>query len=92
MPVKEAENENEAENGIKNEPIRKAGKEETTEAPSSQPVEYYLKHRINEKLICNNRSGRSKISFHRIPESLCKDEKGIKNNIEPIAPTMTVNS
>ncbi|GJZ92737.1 MAK10-like protein [Tanacetum coccineum] len=38
------------------------------------------------------RSGRSKISFHRIPESLCKDEKGIKNNIEPIAPTMTVNS
>ncbi|GKF72771.1 hypothetical protein Tco_0208885, partial [Tanacetum coccineum] len=45
MPV------NEAENGIKNEPIRKAEKEETTEAPNSQPVEYYLKHRINEKLI-----------------------------------------
>ncbi|GJX12509.1 hypothetical protein Tco_0204267, partial [Tanacetum coccineum] len=33
----------------------------------------------------------SKISFHRIPESLCKDDKGIKNDIEPIAPTMTVN-
>ncbi|GKD71569.1 hypothetical protein Tco_1325659 [Tanacetum coccineum] len=33
----------------------------------------------------------SKISFNRIPESLCKDEKGIKNDIEPIAPTMTVN-
>ncbi|GKC07854.1 MAK10-like protein [Tanacetum coccineum] len=227
MPVKEAEKENEAENEIKNEPIRKAGKEETTEAPSSQPVEYYLKHRINEKIIeglvdnhrfndslsgaritrkedirgnfeipCNIgglkhmnalvdqgsdvnvmplstymkltderpaetdirlslashsyiyplgiaedvlvevaehvypvdfmildikedekrpfilgtpflttakavikfdkgtitlRSGKSKISFHRIPESLCKDEKGIKNDIEPIAPTMTVN-
>ncbi|GJS65216.1 hypothetical protein Tco_0679780 [Tanacetum coccineum] len=42
---------NEAKYGIKNEPIRKAGKEDTTEAPSSQPVEYYLKHRINEKLI-----------------------------------------
>nr|GEU88416.1 retrovirus-related Pol polyprotein from transposon TNT 1-94 [Tanacetum cinerariifolium] len=47
MLVKEAEKEDEAEN----KPNRKAGKEETTEAPSSQPVEYYLKHRINEKLI-----------------------------------------
>ncbi|GKD57699.1 zinc finger, CCHC-type containing protein [Tanacetum coccineum] len=37
------------------------------------------------------RSGKSKISFHRIPESLCKAGKGIKNDIEPIAPTMTVN-
>nr|GEY80098.1 hypothetical protein [Tanacetum cinerariifolium] len=37
------------------------------------------------------RSGKSKISFNRIPESLCKGEKGIKNNIEPIALTMTVN-
>ncbi|GKF56075.1 MAK10-like protein, partial [Tanacetum coccineum] len=34
---------------------------------------------------------KSKISFHRIPESLCKVEKGIKNDIKPIAPTMTVN-
>ncbi|GJS64281.1 zinc finger, CCHC-type containing protein [Tanacetum coccineum] len=37
------------------------------------------------------RSGKSKISFHRILESLCKFEKRIKNDIEPIAPTMTVN-
>nr|GEX73445.1 reverse transcriptase domain-containing protein [Tanacetum cinerariifolium] len=37
------------------------------------------------------RSGKSKISFHRILESLFKDKKGIKNDIEPIAPTMTVN-
>ncbi|GJY36348.1 zinc finger, CCHC-type containing protein [Tanacetum coccineum] len=181
MPVKEAEKEDEAEN----EPNRKAGKEETTEAPSSQPVEYYLKHRINEKLIevlvgsdvnvmplstytkltderpaetdirlslashsyiyplgiaedilvevaehvypvdfvildikedekrpfilgtpflttakavikfdkgtITLRSGKSKISFHRIPESLCKIERGVKNDIDPIAPTMTVN-
>ncbi|GJT17378.1 hypothetical protein Tco_0876084 [Tanacetum coccineum] len=47
MLVKEAEKEDE----VENEPNRKAGKEETTGAPSSQPVEYYLKHRINEKLI-----------------------------------------
>ncbi|GKA42112.1 zinc finger, CCHC-type containing protein [Tanacetum coccineum] len=37
------------------------------------------------------RSGKTKISFNRIPESLRKDEKGIKNDIKPIAPTMTVN-
>ncbi|GKE49537.1 MAK10-like protein [Tanacetum coccineum] len=36
------------------------------------------------------RSGKSKISFHKIPESLYKVEKRIKNDIEPIAPTMTV--
>ncbi|GJZ48980.1 zinc finger, CCHC-type containing protein [Tanacetum coccineum] len=47
MPVKEAEKEDEAEN----EPNRKDGKKETTGVPSSQPVKYYLKHRINEKLI-----------------------------------------
>nr|GEW08060.1 hypothetical protein [Tanacetum cinerariifolium] len=37
------------------------------------------------------KSRMSKISFHRIHESPCKSEKGIKNHIEPIAPTMTVN-
>ncbi|GJS70685.1 hypothetical protein Tco_0703526 [Tanacetum coccineum] len=37
------------------------------------------------------RSGKSKMSFHRVPESLCKIERAIKNDIEPIAPTMTVN-
>ncbi|GJT03733.1 hypothetical protein Tco_0838195 [Tanacetum coccineum] len=51
MPVKEAEKENKAKNRIKNEPIGKAGKEETTKVPNSQPIEYYPKHRINEKLI-----------------------------------------
>nr|GEU66728.1 hypothetical protein [Tanacetum cinerariifolium] len=47
MPVKKAEKEDEAENV----PNRKARKEETTRAPSSQPIEYYMKHMINEKLI-----------------------------------------
>ncbi|GJW08824.1 MAK10-like protein [Tanacetum coccineum] len=37
------------------------------------------------------RSGKCKISFHKIPESLCKIKRGIKNDIEPISPTMTVN-
>ncbi|GKB46368.1 zinc finger, CCHC-type containing protein [Tanacetum coccineum] len=37
------------------------------------------------------RPEKSKISFHRIPESLCKIERGVKNDIEPISPTMTVN-
>ncbi|GJR59007.1 reverse transcriptase domain-containing protein [Tanacetum coccineum] len=36
------------------------------------------------------RSRKSKISFHRIPKSLCKIERGVKNDIDPIAPTMTV--
>ncbi|GKE97448.1 reverse transcriptase domain-containing protein [Tanacetum coccineum] len=36
-------------------------------------------------------SGKSKISFHRILESPSTIEKGVKNDIEPIAPTMTVN-
>nr|GFA48190.1 hypothetical protein [Tanacetum cinerariifolium] len=36
-------------------------------------------------------SRKSKISFHRIPESLCKIERGVKNDIDPITPTMTVN-
>ncbi|GJY19077.1 hypothetical protein Tco_0390568 [Tanacetum coccineum] len=131
VSVKEAE----IKNGAENKPIKKAEKEEAVEAPSSQLIEYYLKHRINEKLIeglvgnhtfndslsggrenekrpfilgtslltmdkaaikfdkgtITLRSGKNKISFNRIPEYLCKDEKGIKNDIEPIAPTMTVN-
>ncbi|GJT48707.1 hypothetical protein Tco_0974864 [Tanacetum coccineum] len=58
MPV------NEVENGIKNESIRKAKKEETTEAPSCLPVEYYLKHLINEKLI------KGLVDNHRFNDSL----------------------
>ncbi|GJV99828.1 zinc finger, CCHC-type containing protein [Tanacetum coccineum] len=37
------------------------------------------------------RSGKRKISFHRILESPGMIERGVKNDIEPIAPTMTVN-
>ncbi|GKE45070.1 zinc finger, CCHC-type containing protein [Tanacetum coccineum] len=37
------------------------------------------------------RSGKSKISFHMIPDSTCMTAKGVKNDIKPIAPTMNVN-
>ncbi|GJX86921.1 hypothetical protein Tco_0337695 [Tanacetum coccineum] len=37
------------------------------------------------------RSGKSKMGFHRLPEPLCRIEKGIKNDIEPIYPTITIN-
>ncbi|GKA68653.1 zinc finger, CCHC-type containing protein [Tanacetum coccineum] len=37
------------------------------------------------------RSGKSNVSFHRIPDSSYATDKGVKNDIEPIAPTMTVN-
>ncbi|GJT72907.1 zinc finger, CCHC-type containing protein [Tanacetum coccineum] len=37
------------------------------------------------------RSGKSKVSFHRISDSSCITDKGVKNDIEPIAPIMTVN-
>ncbi|GKF24704.1 hypothetical protein Tco_0077026, partial [Tanacetum coccineum] len=51
IPFKEAEKETKAENGTKNNPIKRADGKETTEASSTQLVGYYLKHRINEKLI-----------------------------------------
>ncbi|GKA43670.1 zinc finger, CCHC-type containing protein, partial [Tanacetum coccineum] len=44
-----------------------------------------------DKVTITLRSRKSKISFHRILESLYKVKKRIKNDIEPIAPTMTVN-
>ncbi|GKF47915.1 zinc finger, CCHC-type containing protein, partial [Tanacetum coccineum] len=55
IPVKEAESNNET----KSKPIKKVEEEEVVEVLSSWPVEYYLKHRINEKqikgLVDNNR-------------------------------------
>ncbi|GKB43059.1 zinc finger, CCHC-type containing protein [Tanacetum coccineum] len=37
------------------------------------------------------RSRKSKVSFYRTPDSSCVTDKGVKNDIETIAPTMTVN-
>nr|GEV85712.1 hypothetical protein [Tanacetum cinerariifolium] len=111
MPVKEAEKEDEAEN----KPNRKAEKEETTKAPSSQPVEFYLKHRISEKLIEGlmgiAEDVLAEVAEHVYPMDFVildikEDEKRpfilgipmakaiereVKNDIEPIAPTITVN-
>ncbi|GKE70736.1 zinc finger, CCHC-type containing protein [Tanacetum coccineum] len=80
MPVKEVEKEDEAEN----EPNRKAGKEETIEAPNSQPIEYYLKHIINEKLI------EGLVDNHRFNDSLSgvrvRKIKGKTYNLSPRGP------
>ncbi|GKB90010.1 zinc finger, CCHC-type containing protein [Tanacetum coccineum] len=51
MPVKEVEKMNEVENGAGNKSIKTSKNEEAVEAPGSQPIAYYLKHKINEKLI-----------------------------------------
>ncbi|GKD70233.1 hypothetical protein Tco_1324323 [Tanacetum coccineum] len=58
VPTNKFEKENKAKNRTKNKPIKSAEKEptqvkeeESVEAPNSQPVGYYLKHRINENLI-----------------------------------------
>ncbi|GJT84000.1 MAK10-like protein [Tanacetum coccineum] len=71
VPINEVEKENEAENGTKNEPIKIAKKEltqvkeeESVEAPGSQSVGYYLKHRINEKII------EGLVENHRFNDSL----------------------
>ncbi|GJX18559.1 zinc finger, CCHC-type containing protein [Tanacetum coccineum] len=84
MPVKEAEKEDKA----KNEPNRKAVKEETTGAPSSQPVEYYLKHKINEKLI------EGLVDNHRFNDSLSGARvgkiKGKTYNLSPRGPVYEV--
>ncbi|GJS51614.1 hypothetical protein Tco_0624976 [Tanacetum coccineum] len=51
MLVKKTKKENKDENGTKNEPVKRAKREEAVETPSSQSIGYYLKYRINEKLI-----------------------------------------
>ncbi|GKD67747.1 hypothetical protein Tco_1321837 [Tanacetum coccineum] len=51
MPVKKDETKNEAKNGTRNKSIKIPENEEAMKAPGYQPVVYYLKHKINEKLI-----------------------------------------
>nr|GEW58057.1 hypothetical protein [Tanacetum cinerariifolium] len=83
VPINEVEKENEAENRIKNEPIKSGEKEltqvkeeESMEAPSSQPIGYYLKHRINEKLI------KGLVENHRFNDSLSAVCEDIRENFE----------
>ncbi|GKA06981.1 zinc finger, CCHC-type containing protein [Tanacetum coccineum] len=83
-PVKKIEKGNKAENGTKNEPIKRAEWEEAVEAPSSQLVGYYLKHRINEKLI------EGLLDNHRFNDSLSRVRvgkmKGKTYNLLPKGP------
>ncbi|GKB91125.1 zinc finger, CCHC-type containing protein [Tanacetum coccineum] len=51
MPIINAETKNGAKNGAENKSIKTPENEETVEAPGSQPITYYLKHKINERLI-----------------------------------------
>ncbi|GKB77660.1 zinc finger, CCHC-type containing protein [Tanacetum coccineum] len=84
IPIMEDETNNRAENRTKNEPIKRAEKEEAVEAPSSQPVEYYLKHRINEKLIeglVDNRRFNDSLSGVRVGQM-----KGKTYNLSPRGP------
>ncbi|GKB07234.1 MAK10-like protein [Tanacetum coccineum] len=82
--VKEAETKNAAESGAKNEPIKKTKKEEVVETSNSRPVEYYLKHRINEKLI------EGLVDNNRFNDSLSGPRAGKKKgktyNVLPMGP------
>nr|GFC21896.1 hypothetical protein [Tanacetum cinerariifolium] len=51
VPVKEVKTKNKAKNKVENKPTKKAENDEIVEASSSWLVEYYLRHRINKKLI-----------------------------------------
>ncbi|GJZ90946.1 zinc finger, CCHC-type containing protein, partial [Tanacetum coccineum] len=51
MPVMEAGIKNGAKNGAENKSIKTPENKEIVKAPGSQPIAYYLKHKINEKLI-----------------------------------------
>ncbi|GJR83804.1 hypothetical protein Tco_0154589 [Tanacetum coccineum] len=51
IPVKDADTKSGAENEAGNKSIKTPENEEAVDAPSSQPFAYYLKHKINEKLI-----------------------------------------
>nr|GEV12170.1 zinc finger, CCHC-type [Tanacetum cinerariifolium] len=78
MPVKKAETKNEAENGARNKSIKTPENEEAMEAPGYQLVAYYLKHKINDKLIeglvDNNRFNNSL----DVSEGKCAGLKGKK--------------
>nr|GEW66127.1 hypothetical protein [Tanacetum cinerariifolium] len=76
--VKEVKRNNET----KNKPIEKAEKEEVVEVLNSRPIEYYLKHRINEKLIeglvDNNRGP----VYEAILEKMITKKEDIRGNFE----------
>ncbi|GKE30050.1 MAK10-like protein [Tanacetum coccineum] len=78
MPVKEVEKEDEAENELN----KKAGKEETTRAPSSQPIEYYLKHKISKKLIEGHVGNHRGLVYEAILRKKITRKEDIRGNFE----------
>ncbi|GJX06536.1 MAK10-like protein [Tanacetum coccineum] len=84
IPVKEAKMNNKAES----EPIKMTEEEEMIEVPSSQPIEYYLKHGINEKLI------EGLVDNHRFNDSLSRARAGKTKrktyNVSPKGPVYKV--
>ncbi|GJQ98906.1 zinc finger, CCHC-type containing protein [Tanacetum coccineum] len=84
MPVKKAETKNGAENGTGNKSIKTLENEEAVEAPGSQPVAYYLKHKINEKLIeglVDNNKFNNSLSGTRV-----RKKKGKTYKVLPMGP------
>ncbi|GJT68160.1 MAK10-like protein [Tanacetum coccineum] len=80
VPVMEAERSNETKNKL----IKKAERKEVEAVLSSRPVEYYLKHRINEKLIeglVNNNRFNDSLSRARVGKI-----KGKTYNVLPRGP------
>ncbi|GKC61307.1 zinc finger, CCHC-type containing protein, partial [Tanacetum coccineum] len=67
---------NEVENGAGNKSIKTSESEEVEEAPGSQPVAYYLKHKINEKLI------KGLVNNNRFNNSCSRTQAGKKKGKE----------
>ncbi|GKC47887.1 zinc finger, CCHC-type containing protein [Tanacetum coccineum] len=84
MSVRKAEAMNGAENGAENKSIKTPENDEAVEASGSQPVAYYLKHKINEKmikgLVKNNRFNNS------LSETRVGKKKGKANKVLPGGP------
>nr|GEX63397.1 reverse transcriptase domain-containing protein [Tanacetum cinerariifolium] len=84
VSLKEVKTKNGAKNKAENKPIKKVEKDEVVEALSSQPVEYYLKHRNNEKLfeglVDNNRFNDSLLGAQ------VRKAKGMTYNVLPRGP------
>ncbi|GJS75362.1 hypothetical protein Tco_0725243 [Tanacetum coccineum] len=78
IPVREAEAMNGAENGARNELIKTLENDEAVEASGSQPVAYYLKHKINEKLIKRLVKTTDSINLCQEPELERKTGRHIK--------------
>ncbi|GJT48437.1 zinc finger, CCHC-type containing protein [Tanacetum coccineum] len=102
-PLTGVETKDEAENRPENKSIKTHENEEVVEAVGSQPIAYYLKHKINEKHIKESGCGSGrvesstymKLTDERPTETDIRLSLASHSNqewdIEPIAPTMTVN-